>query len=112
MGACALQGVAGFLRKSVHEAAYGAGAKLRPGNLLECAVTSVTKDRRLATVSSDAKLIAGSVVKEWEGLDIGEAAMVFCLQYCRLPNWDSSDCYLITMTVVLDACSAEQGDAA
>ncbi len=61
----------GFLKKSTHEDAYGDSANLKVGMLVEVTVTTVV-DRRLAHVTTEPTAVAGSVVKDWDGLDIGE----------------------------------------
>ncbi len=67
------QGLTGFLKRSTHEEHYGDSAELKVGMLVEVAVTSVM-DRRLAHVTTEPTAVAGSVVKDWDGLDIGAYA--------------------------------------
>jgi len=50
--------------------------------LVEVAVTSVM-DRRLAHVTTEPTAVAGSVVKDWDGLDIGAYAEVFAQRHSR-----------------------------
>ena len=69
----ATQGLTGFLKRSTHEEHYGDSAELKVGMLVEVAVTSVM-DRRLAHVTTEPTAVAGSVVKDWDGLDIGACA--------------------------------------
>ena len=47
-----LQGVTGFLRKSVHEAVFGAGSGLQVGSLVEVVVLD-KRDKRNVQVSTD-----------------------------------------------------------
>lgn len=70
----------GFLKRSTHEASFGDSAALKAGMLTEVAITSVT-DGRLAHVTTEQAAVAGAVVKEWEGLDIG--APTSNMGYCE-----------------------------
>ena len=63
--------LAGFLRKKDHVAAYGEGAVLEVGALLECVVQPGSKGR-VVKVTTDPQPVVHTVTKEWEGLTIGE----------------------------------------
>ncbi|KAK9823324.1 hypothetical protein WJX72_001906 [[Myrmecia] bisecta] len=65
-----IKGVTGFLKRSDHEASYGADAKLQPGMLVECAVTG-SANRRMVNVTTEPQAVVGAVTKEWDGLTIG-----------------------------------------
>ena len=64
------QGLTGFLKRSTHEEHFSDSAELKVGMLVEVAVTSVV-DRRVAHVTTEPTAVLGSVVKDWDGLDIG-----------------------------------------
>ena len=66
-----LSPAAGFLRKKDHEAAYGQGAVLEQGALLECVVMPGSKGR-LVKVTTDPEAVAHTVTKDQERLNISE----------------------------------------
>ena len=90
---CSAQGLTGFLKKSTHEDAYGNSAELKIGMLVEVAVTAIV-DRRLAHVTTEPTVVAGSVVKDWDGLDIGEHH-VSCLFTVYSWSMHGSSCDLL-----------------
>ena len=65
-----VKGTNGFLPKKVHAKAYGSASVLKPGQLVECVVTSVAK--RLVKVSTDPEALNGAVLQDWDGMHIGE----------------------------------------
>ncbi len=78
-----LSPAAGFLRKKDHEAAYGQGAVLEQGALLECVVMPGSKGR-LVKVTTDPEAVAHTVTKDQERLNIGErCALLLGLRTCR-----------------------------
>ena len=79
----ALPPAAGFLRKKDHEAAYGQGAVLEQGALLECVVMPGSKGR-LVKVTTDPQAVAHTVTKDQEGLNISErCALLLGPRRCR-----------------------------
>ena len=67
----ALSPAAGFLRKKDHEAAYGQGAVLDQGALLECVVMPGSKGC-LVKVTTDPEAVAHTVTKDQERLNISK----------------------------------------
>ena len=79
----ALPPAAGFLRKKDHEAAYGQGAVLEQGALLECVVMPGSKGR-LVKVTTDPEAVAHTVTKDQEGLNISKlSALLLVPTRCR-----------------------------
>ena len=76
---CIWQGAAGFLKKADHEAAYGGGAGLKAGALLEVAITSVADRRMIGVTTAPAAVAAGtlrdSVVTDMGALSTCHAAL-------------------------------------
>lgn len=68
-----VKGANGFLPKKVHAKAYGNASVLKPGMLVECVVTSAV-NKRLVMVTTDPELLSGAMLKDFEGLHIGETS--------------------------------------
>lgn len=69
-----VKGSNGFLPKKVHAKAYGSASVLKPGQLVECVVTAVAK--RLVKFSTDPEALNGAILKDWDGMHIGEQPVI------------------------------------
>lgn len=65
-----VKGVTGFLPRRVHEAAFGEGAALLAGALLDVAVTKAPDGRGVTAVTTDPNTVATAVVREVDGLSL------------------------------------------
>ncbi|KAG1654779.1 hypothetical protein FOA52_007439 [Chlamydomonas sp. UWO 241] len=79
-----VKGVSGFLKRGVHEAAFGTGSALLSGMLLEVAVTGCGgAGARVVQVSTDPSLVSSAVLKESEGTSL-EALLPGSLVSCKV----------------------------
>jgi hypothetical protein len=73
-----LQGATGFLKKEHHVAAYGEGAVLTVGALVEVAITNVA-DRRMIGVTSSPAAVATGTLRDNVATELGESQRVASL---------------------------------